>query len=76
MHTKHLYNKRIVRQQARDCQRELNRFEVKTATDKDLMDSFHHWSLHNVAHFTAAQFVNINAALLYAVCWNRVGASA
>lgn len=53
--------------QARDCQRELFRFDVKTAVDRDLLESFRYWSLHNVARFTAAQFVSINTAFLYAI---------
>lgn len=40
---------------------------MDTAEERELMDSFHYWSLHSVVRFSAAQFVDIDGALLYAV---------
>lgn len=56
-----------------ECGRVLNRFAVRTAVDREAMESFQYWSLHHgKAHFSAAKFFDINMAFFYAVCVGAV----
>lgn len=53
---------------ASECVGALNSFAVRNPVDRQVMESFQYWSLHNrKPHFSATEFFDINTACLYAV---------